>query len=317
MNTDGRPLWTRPGMKKPGVMISMITIDLDGTLLAEDHRTVPPGAVRLLAGFARSGVHVVPASGRSLGNMEHEIRQLPFVRHVVSSNGASVIDRSDESQVIRSATLTVRRALEIYTLLDRYQLSFELYHGGKAYLERRRLQRFRESFAPDFAAHLLDSTCLVDSFVPMLGVASTEKFNISGVSTPDRAEILAVLSRCDDVTLTSSLNGNIEITAAGVSKVSALIWLADILGVRSRDVAALGDSDNDIGMLRWAGMSYAMGNGTDEAKAAARWVVESNANDRVALALRSLMSSAEPWSVPPVERRPHGPDLPPTQGPAR
>ena len=298
-------------------MISMITLDLDGTLLADDHRTVPPGAVRLLAGFARSGVHVVPASGRALGNMEHEIRQLPFVRHVVSSNGASVIDRSEESQVVRSATLSVRRALEIYTLLDRYELSFELYHGGKAYLERRRLQRFRESFSPDFAAHLLNDTCQVDSLIPLLAVASTEKFNISGMSNRDRAEILAVLSRCDDVTLTSSLNGNIEITAAGVSKVSALMWLADTLGVRSRDVVAFGDSGNDIGMLRWAGMSYAMCNGTDEAKAAARWVVESNANDRVALVLRSIMSSAEPWSVPPVEQRRHRLDLPSTQKPAR
>jgi hypothetical protein len=295
----------------------MITIDLDGTLLADDHRTVPPDAVKLLAGFARSGVHVVPASGRALGLMEHEIRQLPFVRHVVSSNGASVIDRSAEPEVVHSATLSVRRALEIYTLLDRYELSFELYHGGKAYLERRRLQRFRKCFSPDFAAHLLDHTHQVDSLVPLLGVASTEKFNISGMSNHDRAEILAVLSRCEDVTLTSSLNGNLEITAAGVSKVSALTWLADNLGVRSRDVVALGDSGNDIGMLRWAGMSYAMGNGTDEAKAAARWVVESNANDRVALVLRSILSSAEPWSVPPIELRQHGPDLSATQEPAR
>jgi Cof subfamily protein (haloacid dehalogenase superfamily) len=298
-------------------MISMIALDLDGTLLAEDHRTVPSSAVRLLAELARSGVHIVPASGRALGLMEHEMRQLPFVSYVVSSNGASVFDRSAEQRVVRCVTLPACRAFEIYTLLDRYELSFELYHGGKAYLERSRLEKFRESFSSGFAAHILAHTCQVDSLVPLLGVASTEKFNVSSVSAHDRAEIVDFLSRFDDLTLTSSLGGNLEITAAGVSKASALVWLADVLGVRACDVVAFGDAGNDIGMLSWAGMSYAMGNGTEEAKVAARWVAGSNANDGVATALRSIMSRGEPWSVPTAGHRPHCRDVPWTQEPAR
>jgi len=61
----------------------------------------------------------------------------------------------------------------------------------------------------------------------------------------------------------------LEITAAGVSKASARVWLAHVRGVRACDVVAFGDSGNSIGMLRWAGMAYAMGNGTEEAKVAA------------------------------------------------
>jgi Cof subfamily protein (haloacid dehalogenase superfamily) len=298
-------------------MISMVVLDLDGTLLAQDHRTVPTSAVRLLAELARSGVHIVPASGRALGLMEHELRQLPFVRFVVSSNGASVFDRSGQQPVTRRMTLPACRAVAIYTLLDRYELSIELYHGGKAYLERSRLERFRQSFSPGFAAHLLAYTHQVDSLVPLLEEGSTEKINLSGVSTRDRDEIVGFLSRFDDLTLTSSLKGNLEVTAAGVSKESALVWLADILGVRPGDVVAFGDSGNDVGMLGWAGMSYAMGNGTEEAKAAARWVAGSNANHGVATALRSLMSRGEPCSIPPAQPRPQRRDVPSTQEPAR
>jgi Cof subfamily protein (haloacid dehalogenase superfamily) len=298
-------------------MISMVVLDLDGTLLAQDHRTVPSSAVRLLAELARSGVHIVPASGRALGLMEHELQQLPFVRCVVSSNGASVFDRSAQQPVVRRKTIPACRAVDIYTLLDRYELSFELYHGGKAYLERSRLKKFRQSFSADFAAHLLAHTCLVDSLVPLFEDGSIEKFNVSGVSAGDRAEITGFLSRFDDLTLTSSLEGNLEVTAAGVSKANALIWLTDVLGVLSCDVVAFGDSGNDVGMLSWAGMSYAMGNGTEEVKAAARWVARSNANDGVATALRSLMSRGGPRSLPPVQPRSQRHDVPWTREPAR
>lgn len=76
------------------------------------------------------------------------------------------------------------------------------------------------------------------------------------------------------------------------------MWLAHVRGVRACDVVAFGDSGNSIGMLRWAGMAYAMGNGTEEAKVVARSVAGSNANDGVAIAFRSMMSRGEPWSVP-------------------
>jgi hypothetical protein len=236
---------------------------------------------------------------------------------VVSSNGASVFDRSAQQPVVRRMTMPACRAVDIYTLLDRYELSFELYHSGKAYLERNRLQKFRQSFSADFAAHLLARTCLVDSLVPLFQDGSIEKFNVSGVSAGDRVEIAGFLSRFDDLTLTSSLEGNLEVTAAGVSKANALAWLADALGVTSGDVVAFGDSGNDVGMLRWAGMSYAMGNGTEEVKAAARWVTGSNANDGVATALRSLMSRGEPRSVPRGQPHPQRPDVPSTWEPAR
>ena len=110
-----------------------------------------------------------------------------------------------------------------------------------AYLARSRPEKFRESFSSGFAAHLLADTCQVDSLVPLLNAASIEKFNVSGVSARDRAEIVDILSRFDDLTLTSSREGNLEIMAAGVSKASARVWLAHVRGVRACDVVAFGD----------------------------------------------------------------------------
>jgi hydroxymethylpyrimidine pyrophosphatase-like HAD family hydrolase len=61
----------------------------------------------------------------------------------------------------------------------------------------------------------------------------------------------------------------IEISALGVSKASTLALLADERGISPQDVVAFGDMPNDIEMLRWAGLGYAMADGHAEAVAAA------------------------------------------------
>ena len=52
---------------------------------------------------------------------------------------------------------------------------------------------------------------------------------------------------------------------------------------------AFGDAANDLGMLRWAGQSYAMANATPAAKAAARYVTRFDHNaDGVADVIESV-----------------------------
>ena len=272
-------------------MIGIIAVDLDGTLLAADHRTVPADEQRALGELAARGAHVVPASGRALALMRHELRQIPFVRYVVSSNGASVIDRCCAPPALRTSPLSAQRAHDLYTLFDGYDLSLELYHDGAAYLERRHVRRFRSSFTPHFAAHLAEHTFVVDSLEPLLDVGAVGKLNISGVREADRPEITARLARWNDLAITTSLNANIEITAAGVTKVAALSWLAGRLGVDRRDVVAFGDSDNDVGMLEWAGLSYAMVGGTAAAKAAAGRVVDPDAGEAISTVLETLIGA--------------------------
>ena len=52
---------------------------------------------------------------------------------------------------------------------------------------------------------------------------------------------------------------------------------------------ALGDADNDIGMLQAAGIGVAMGNAYPETQAAARWVTRTNEEDGVAYAIERFL----------------------------
>jgi hydroxymethylpyrimidine pyrophosphatase-like HAD family hydrolase len=74
----------------------------------------------------------------------------------------------------------------------------------------------------------------------------------------------------------------LDIAPEGVSKASALVGVAEQLGIQQRDVLAIGDGRNDIEMLQWAGRGVAMGQAPLEVQEAADDVTDTVADDGVA-----------------------------------
>ena len=89
--------------------------------------------------------------------------------------------------------------------------------------------------------------------------------------------------------ITTSLDSNLEINAPGVTKGSALLALAEHLGLARSQLMAMGDSGNDLAMLQAAGLGIAMGNATEEVKAAADAVSTDNNHDGVAVAIEKYV----------------------------
>ena len=89
--------------------------------------------------------------------------------------------------------------------------------------------------------------------------------------------------------ITTSLDSNLEINAPGVTKGSALLALAKHLGLARSQLMAMGDSGNDLAMLQAAGLGVAMGNATEEVKAAADAVSADNNHDGVAVAIEKYV----------------------------
>jgi hydroxymethylpyrimidine pyrophosphatase-like HAD family hydrolase len=84
----------------------------------------------------------------------------------------------------------------------------------------------------------------------------------------------------------------LTVTAAGCNKAVGLAEYAARLGVAPAQVMAIGDSHNDLGMLRWAGLAVAMGNAAPEVRAVADQVVADHDHDGVAEALRRFVPAA-------------------------
>jgi HAD superfamily hydrolase (TIGR01484 family) len=92
----------------------------------------------------------------------------------------------------------------------------------------------------------------------------------------------------DDCTGQFSHTTYLEVTAQGVNKANGLALLGQHLGIAPSEMAAMGDQENDIGMIEFVGVGIAMGNGIPSVQAAAAWVTETNDRDGVAVAIDRL-----------------------------
>jgi Cof subfamily protein (haloacid dehalogenase superfamily) len=81
----------------------------------------------------------------------------------------------------------------------------------------------------------------------------------------------------------------IEVVLPGLSKGWAMSWVASYLGIEREETIGIGDGDNDVEMLEWAGLGIAMGNATPRTRAVADWIAPSVQEDGLAEALRRFV----------------------------
>lgn len=89
--------------------------------------------------------------------------------------------------------------------------------------------------------------------------------------------------------MTSSFAHNYEIGGETTSKAEALRFLMKKLGLNSSQLMACGDSPNDEEMIKLAEIGVVMGNASEEMKARADYVTDSNAEDGVAKAIEKFV----------------------------
>ncbi|MGI8712259.1 MAG: Cof-type HAD-IIB family hydrolase [Solirubrobacteraceae bacterium] len=117
------------------------------------------------------------------------------------------------------------------------------------------------------------------------------------------AQVQRLVGHLVEVTYSSSEEALLEISAAGVSKASALAGLCAARGISAGEVLAFGDMPNDLPMLTWAGHGVAVANAHPDVLAVADEVTAGNDEDGVAQVLERVLS------LPPAgnNRRAHQP----------
>lgn len=97
------------------------------------------------------------------------------------------------------------------------------------------------------------------------------------------------LKKLPDIHVVDGGFANLEFNKAGVSKASGIRFLSKYLGIPKEDIMAIGDSENDIEMLKEAGLGIAMRNALDEVIAVANDVTTSNDEEGVAKAIEKYL----------------------------
>ena len=89
--------------------------------------------------------------------------------------------------------------------------------------------------------------------------------------------------------ITNSHPSNIELNPLGISKASGVETVCQLLGISMSEVIAMGDSENDIAMIREVGLGVAMGNAQDEVKRIADITTVTNNEHAIAKVIRTYM----------------------------
>ena len=269
--------------------VKVILLDLDGTLL-NSGKTISTANYAALEKAAAMGVHIVPATGRFYEGLPKVVRDLPFVRYVVTVNGAEIYD-TKEKQVLCKEELDPEEALAIYEYLSSLPALCDAYVEGWGYMERSYYSRIEEFATVPYVAKMLrELRTLVDDMKAFLTQHKTQKVMAFFNDMDRRAvELERVKALFPNTAVSSSISNNIEVNAKKATKGGALANLCAVLGIDVKDSMAFGDGSNDLGMIQNAGIGVAMGNAYPGLKEAADFVTLTCDEDGVAHAITKFV----------------------------
>ena len=261
--------------------VKIIATDLDGTLMAPDHITVTPYTRQTLLDAHNRGVRIAVATGRALNLTEGVTKQIPFADYVICSNGASVYDRN-RGEFIYTNLVSPEITAEAVRLLDTLPVYYNIYMDGKIYARDGAEKYFTRSDLP---------AVFLNEFVSKLTVCKDMNEVISGKGSElidvfygdgEAKNIVFDFFKSKGLVLVSALAGVVSATAVGADKSTALDGLCKATGITAEEAMAFGDASNDATMLEYARYSFAMANGDDICKSAAKFSAPSNGDDGVA-----------------------------------
>lgn len=264
--------------------IKLIAFDLDGTFL-DPKKNIHPDNIKALEAAAEKGVVIVPATGRIVGGVPQQIRELPFIRYYVTVNGAFVYDAVEDKAVAR-AEIPLEDALSLLRYEDSLGISYDCYQDGWGYMSADMYDRAGEYVTdPGILKLVLTLRTKVPELKEYLRQKgeSVQKLQLYFTDMQERARQFETLpGMFPDMAFTTSVPFNIEINSSAATKGQGLAALCKLLGIKAEEVLAFGDDRNDADMIRFAGVGVAMENAIEELRADADWVTASNAEAGVA-----------------------------------
>lgn len=275
-------------------MIRLLAFDLDGTSITQ-HKYLSPKNREALLLAQKKGVVLVPATGRMRDFLPEEVVSLPGIRYAVTSNGAAVYDL-ETGKPLRQRLIPNGKAQKVQELLDEYGVYTEYYRDGRAVTKKGDPERAFSHFGLPESKRLFvewKAYEFTEDFGELLRETGLcpEKINLPYLPPELRQTIWDRLRGLGGLLLTSSLDGNIEINSGDADKGAAVVELAAGLGISREEIMAVGDNGNDLSLLRAAGYSVAVGDGTPEARAAAQYETAPHDQDGLALAIQRFILS--------------------------
>ncbi|MBL8160694.1 MAG: HAD family phosphatase [Anaerolineae bacterium] len=282
---------TQPNPTQP---IRLIAVDLDNTLLNSQHQ-MSERTEKTLKAAAAAGVHVVLATGKTYQAGSVISRKLGLTSPGIYVQGTTVYN-SDGS--LRSqSTLEPRIVRQALTFAEDRGYAMAIYTGTRILVRQfdARVEELTTHYhepSPEVVGSLQN---LLDS-VPvnkLLAVYPNDARRVTALRWQLNMQINGAARL-----MQAGVDDMLELLPNGVSKGSALKTIAKEMGIPASQIMAIGDAENDVEMVQFAGLGVAVGNASAHLKEIADVVVASNDDDGVAEAVeRYVLDALKPAAV--------------------
>lgn len=269
--------------------IRLIALDLDGTAL-NGAKELTERTRRAVIQAAGEGIRVVVATGRTYSSLAPQVLAMKEITCAITSNGAAV-NRIPDGEVLYHDYLSSEVAEEMAGIIEREKIDTEVCTGGKAYIGREYYERILSGQTSRDIAYVKDTRHPVKDICEFIRLHKTEieNMNLNFKSLEDKQYWQRTLQEHPYLTPTSSYLYNVELGGENTSKAHALKHLLDAWGLSREQLMAFGDSENDLEMIRMAGVGVAMANAVEELRREADVVTDDNQHDGVAKMIEKLL----------------------------
>ena len=263
----------------------LIAMDLDGTL-TNDQKVITEKTKAALMAAQSERIRLALASARPSPGLFRERDALRLQDHqgiLMSYNGGRIVDAAT-GKVLFETSMDLEETKAVLRKLEDLPVTPILDNGVQFYVTD------KNGFKVDYECRNNNMVCsevenLADflSFAPIKILMSVDPAIIGAVQN----QIAGMLP--DSLTVVQTAAFYLEVIPKVINKGQGIQDICDVLGISPAQVIAFGDAENDIPMLKAAGVGVAMGNATEAVKAAADMVTCTNNEDGIAYALEKLL----------------------------
>lgn len=262
----------------------LIALDLDGTLLNEKKQISDRNKSAILKA-REQGKQVVIATGRPLAGIRHMLEELEMTSEndfVIAFNGA-LVQNVKTGEAILKSHVTHEDYAELYRLslvLDVHiQALTESYVTTPVYNPYTEIEASLNGIKLDVCP--VHEVPEFETLIKVMMVDAPEKLDRVLHQLPDWVK--------EKYTIVRSAPIFLEFLHPSVNKGVGVAAVADLKKINRENVICVGDADNDMAMVTYAGLGVAMGNAIEALKDAANHITDTNERDGVAQVIENYM----------------------------
>lgn len=277
--------------------VKLIALDLDGTLFNSQSQ-ISAHNIGTIKKANEAGATVVISTGRPYNGLPFEQLKGSGIRFAITTNGSAIYE-IESGKCLFEEAMDEEIILPILNFLLTKDIHMDAFIGGKGYTPVQCVAAGQKLANPPALKHYILNTRVRVDNLPLfihenhLKVQKmTLNFYPEGDIFKDREEVRKYLESNPAVTTVSGGYNNLEFTRADVNKGIGLQKMAQLLDIPVAQTMAVGDTENDLAIIRAAGVGVAMGNATAAVKSAADYITTSNDEDGVAAAIAHFLRLA-------------------------